>query len=84
MPTLSEDVRRTNQGIHRQGSNVLSAGIDSVKDYLYVPVDSVINPAGNPGITNRDYSKEASSLDRIYMHGITDATLAYIASVLGP
>ncbi len=66
------------------GSNVLSAGIDSVKDDLYVPVDSVVNPAGNPGGANRDFLTEVTSVDRIYMHGIDDAALTYAAGVLDP
>ncbi|KZR78268.1 RTX-I toxin determinant A from serotypes 1/9 [Prochlorococcus marinus str. MIT 1320] len=67
-----------------QGSNVLSAGIDSVKDDLYVPVDSVVNPAGNPGGANRDFLTQVTSADRIYMHGIDDEALTYVAGVLDP
>ncbi len=66
------------------GSNVLSAGIDTVKDDLYVPVDSVVNRSGNPGGAHRDFLTEVTSVDRIYMHGIDDASLTYVAGVLDP
>ena len=67
-----------------QGSNVLAAGIDTVKDDLYVPVDSVVNTNGNPGGANRDLLTEVTTEDRIYMHGIDDSALTYAAGVLDP
>ncbi|ABM77206.1 calcium-binding protein [Prochlorococcus marinus] len=67
-----------------QGSNVLTAGLDTVKDDLYVTVESSFDTRGNPNNSYRDFLTEVTSIDRIYMHGIDDAALVFVDNIIDP
>ena len=70
-----------------QGANSVWAGdpfADNASDEIFVPVDSLLNPNGNPGGVNRDLLNGIETIDRIYMHGVEDSSLSFVEGVGDP
>lgn len=73
-----------------EGRNTILAGLydfaeaDADIDEIYVLADSVLNPLGNPGNTNRDLLFEIGPEDRIFIHGVDDESLSFESNVLDP
>ena len=68
------------------GRNMMYAGnIDGQHDDLYVSADSVNNTeSGNPDGVNADILNEVGLEDSIWIHGVEDAALTYVAGVTDP
>ena len=66
------------------GANTVRTGAnDGVRDRVYVPVDSLRNDNGNPNGANADILSELGTEDEIFIHGISDADLAFQRTALG-
>jgi len=62
-----------------QCRNTVSAGgNDFARDDIFVRVDSVLNPNGNPNGDNADVLVELGIEDRIFMHCVDDASLSFV------
>ena len=67
------------------GRNMMYAGnADGQHDDLYVSADSVNNAFGNPEGVNADILNEVEWGDSIWIHGVEDAALTYVAGVADP
>ena len=72
-----------------QGSNLVwggeeGFGADSSEDKIFVPVDSSVNPFGNPSGGNRDMITYIDDRDKIFMHGVDDSSLSFVDGVIDP